>query len=1605
MPADTRYTWAIPTYTGTVTGGVSGSNIPASISGSLLNRTNTTQTATYMVGATTLSAGCVGKNFTIIVTVPPTAEITTMSTVICSGTTFVVTPTNAINGIVPAGTLYTWSVPNSTGSITGGISVSNYPMAVTGSLFNRTNTAQTVTYSVIPSSGACTGAAFTVVVTLYATPEISQMNGIVPSNTLYSWDVPSYNAPIFGGQSETDKLHIFGNLNTLATIQVEAYYRVTPRLDNCVGSAFTLTVFLCPVPAITEMSTVTCSGSFFSVTPTDGVNGLVPVNTVFRWNLPTTTATITGGQSGQGQSIVFGVLRNTMNTTQTATYVVIPNVKNCGDGPAFTVTVTIPPTAEISTMSAVTCSGVAFVVTPTNITNGIVPAGTVYSWSAPSLTGTATGGLSATNYPTIVTGNLLNRTNTVQTATYIVTPTSGSCTGASFSVIVTLNPTPEINNMGRTTCNGVPFNASPVNGGDGIVPLNTLYSWNLPSYTGSITGGQSDTDKFFVSGTLSTSSVVSVEAYYRITPRLGNCTGSIFTLTVYLNPTPAINAMSAVTCSGTPFVVTPTNIVNGLVPVGTVYRWDPPTFTASITGGQSAFGQTSIFGTLRNTVNSFQTATYVVIPSIVNCGDGVPFTVTVVLAPKPEINSITTTICSGFTFTVNPTNGTNGIVPAGTTYTWSEPIFTGTVTGGASVTNNPTTIYGKLLNRTNIAQTVTYNVLPYSGNCPGSPFTVNVTLYPVPEITTMSSVTCSGQPFVVTPTNEINGIVPNGTVYKWGMPTYTASITGGQTAANQTSVFGSLRNSVNSLQTATYIVTPSISNCGDALSFTVIVTIPPTAEITTITRVTCSGVPFVVTPTNGVNGIVPNGTLFSWLAPSFTGTVTGGIAVSTNPMIVTGNLLNRTNTVQTVTYYVTPISGECTGAQFTVLVTLYPTPEITEMSRVTCSGVPFVVTPTNGVNGIVPAGTLYTWSLPSFTGSVTGGTSGTNVPNSLYGSLLNRTNSVQTITYLVTPSTTSVNCTGANFTVIVVLQPKAEIQMMTTVTFSTIPFVVTPTNGINGIVPDGSSYSWNLPNFSASITGGATATNYPLNVTGTLVNKTNTTQTATYLVTPYSGECVGAAFTTLVYLDPIPEITAMSVVTCSGVTFVVTPTNNTNGIVPADTRYSWSVPTFTGTVTGGVSASNVSTIIFGTLLNRTNSTQTVTYFVTPNTASGAFVGKPFTIIVTLPPTAEILTISTVTCSGFPFVVTPTNDANGIVPNGTVYTWNLPVFTGSVTGGASATNYPTIVTGTLFNKTNTAQAITYTITPTSGNCIGAAFTLNVTLNPTPEITPMSTVTCSGVPFVVTPTNGLNGIVPVGTTFSWSMPTTTATMTGGASASNVLYNVLGTLRNTVNTTQTATYIVTPNITNCGDGKPFTLVVTLPPTAEITTMSTVTCSGTPFVVTPTNGTNGIVPAGTVYSWMVPSYTGTVTGGASASNIPTIVYGSLLNRTNTVQTVTYTILPNSVNCAGAAFTVVVTLNPTPEITAMSTVTCSGVLFVVTPVNNTNGIVPAATKYSWAIPTTTFYLSGGVADLNKSSIFGTLNNSTNIQQSAVYIISPAAGNCEWKYYSCWYNL
>ena len=488
-------------------------------------------------------------------------------------------------------------------------------------------------------------------------------------------------------------------------------------------------VTVIPRPDVTDMTETTCSGEPFRVTPVDGINGFIPDVTTYSWDAPIVTGGLTGGASGTDSDDITGNLTNPTNTTQTATYTVTPTHNGC-DGDPFEVVVTINPIATIDDQTVEVCTGDTFDITPVNVTDGIVPAGTTYTWESPSMTGGLTGGTAGSG--SAISGTLTNLTNTQQTATYTVTPTSGTCIGPNFTVNVTVDPGPNIDDLTTSVCSEETFTVTPANETDGIVPSGTTYTWGTPSVTGGLTGGAAGSGSS-ITGTLTNTTNTTQTATYTVTPSAGGCIDDTFLVTVTVDPKPDVTDITETVCSDDSFTITP---IVGLIPAGTTYSWEPPVVTGGLTGGASGADSEDIIGNLTNPTNFPQTATYTVTPTSGDC-TGPDFTVTVTVDPIASIGNQTLEVCTGDSFTIIPANGTDGIVPAGTTYSWGAPNVTGGLTGGTS--GGGTEIIGTLENPTNTQQTATYTVTPTSNGCDGPNFTVTITIDPEPNISDIST--------------------------------------------------------------------------------------------------------------------------------------------------------------------------------------------------------------------------------------------------------------------------------------------------------------------------------------------------------------------------------------------------------------------------------------------------------------------------------------------------------------------------------------------------------------------------------------------------------------------------------------------------------------------------------------------------------------------------------------------------------------------------------------------------------------------------------------------------------------------------------------------------
>lgn len=512
----------------------------------------------------------------------------------------------------------------------------------------------------------------------------------------------------------------------------------------------------------------------------------------------------------------------------------------------------------------------------------------------------------------------------------------------------------------------------------------------------------------------------------------------------------------------------------------------------------------------------------------------------------------------------------------------------------------------------------------------------------------------------------------------------------------------------------------------------------------------------------------------------------------------------------------------------------------------------------------------------------------------------------------------------------------------------------------------GSTYAWSV----IPITGGngtITGTGSSVTILWTSVG----TCTLQVVETNAAG-CIGPPVTIVVTVHPTPDVipTPASQTICSNSSTSIALTGSVAG-----TTFSW---TFTvspaGSVTGASAGSG--NAISQPLINTTPNPATVTYTVTPS-ANGC-PGLPVNVTVTVNPTPVALATpaAQTICSN-----TSTNIALSSTTALTTFTWTVAVSpAGSVTG-ASAGGGNTI-SQPLIDITPNPATVTYTVIPSANGCPGLPVTVLITVNPTPVAiaTPAAQTICSSNSTSV----ALSSATAL-TTYTWTVNVAPAgSITGATAGSGNL--ISQPLLNVTPNPATATYTVTPSANGC-TGLPLLVVITVNPTPNVTATPSLQtlCSAGITGISLTSTT-----AGTTFGWTAAvSPAGSVTG-SFASNGNTIAQ-TLTNLTPDPAFVTYSITPTANGCAGLPIIVVVTVNPTPNVTATpgSQSICSMGTTSIALSSST-----ALTLFNWTVAISPAGSISGAFNGNGSTISQTLTNSTPSPATVTYTVTPIANGC-----------
>ncbi len=1610
-----RYTWTVtdnPDVTGETASAGNGQNAGTPIVQPLTNTSDNAQKVTFTITPWTVNEfnnnSCPGSSINVDIWIEPTLIIAGNNDTICNGgiTDLPVTSMNTTT----KGMRYTWTVtdnPDVTGEAGSAGKGQNMGTLIQQTLINSSPDAQLVTYTITPwtisasDNNACAGTPISLdvwvepTITLAATGDTICNGGTtdIPVTSLntttrgirYTWtytdnpDVTGETASAATGQNIGSVLSQTLTNNSISAQRVN--YIITPwTIDEyngnaCAGTPISVDVWIEPSPVITAPGDTLCNGDATSIlvssanTSTSGIR--------YTWTV-TDNPDVTGetASAGNGQNAgtpIVQPLTNTSDNAQKVTFTITPwtvnefNNNSC-PGSSINVDIWIEPTLIIAGNNDTICNGgiTDLPVTSMNTTT----KGMRYTWTVtdnPDVTGEAGSAGKGQNMGTLIQQTLINSSPDAQLVTYTITPwtisasDNNACAGTPISLDVWIEPTITLAATGDTICNG----------GTTDIPVTSLNT----------------------------------------TTR-----GIRYTWTYTDNP-------------------------------------DVTGETASAATGQNIGSVLS--QTLTNNSISAQRVNYIITPWTIdeyngNACAGTPISVDVWIEPSPVITAPGDTLCNGDATSILVSSANTST--SGIRYTWTvtdNPDVTGETASAGNGQNAGTPIVQPLTNTSDNAQKVTFTITPWTVNefnnnsCPGSSINVDIWIEPTLIIAGNNDTICNGG-ITDLPVTSMN-TTTKGMRYTWTV-TDNPDVTGEAGSAGKGQNMGTLIqqtliNSSPDAQLVTYTITPwtisaSDNNACAGTPISLDVWIEPTITLVATGDTICDGGTTII-PVTSTNTTTA-GIRYTWTVTG-NGNITGASASAGNGNDISVPLAqaldNTSSDKQMVTFTLTPFTVDengnnaCPGTPISVDVWVEPTVLIAATGDTICDGgtTDIPVTSTNTTT----AGIRYTWTVTS-NGNITGASAsagnGNDISVPLAQALDNTSSDKQMVTYTLTPFTVDENgnnaCAGTPISVDVWVEPTVIVTASgdTLCNGGTTNVQVTSTN----TTTNGIRYIWAVtdnPHISGESNSIGNGQNIGTSVIQTLINNSDSAQKVTYTLTPYTldeqgnNACPGTPISIDIWIEPTATLLATGDTICNGGTtdIPVTSINTTT----KGMRYTWTFidnPNVTGESASTGFGQDMGTVLAQTLTNSMPDAQKVTYTLTPWTinqnSANTCAGAPVNIDVWVEPTVIVTASGDTLCNGGTtnVQVTSTNTTT----NGIRYIWAVtdnPHISGESNSIGNGQNIGTSVIQTLINNSDSAQKVTYTLTPYTldeqGNnaCPGTPISIDIWIEPTATLFATGDTICNGgttdipVTSINTTTNGMR--------YTWTFidnPNVT-----GESASTGFGQDMGTvlaqtLTNSMPDAQKVTYTLTPwtinqNSANTCAGAPVNIDVWVEPTAIVTATGDTLCNGgtTNVQVTSTNTTtNGIR-----YIWAVtdnPHISGESNSIGNGQNIGTSVIQTLINNSDSAQKVTYTLTPYTLDeqgnnaCPGTPISIDVWIEPTARViaTLQKDTICSGDFTSIDLHSPSIPTRPVKIRYYTQVP---FGLSvnpaNGSAMNNDTILTETFVNTTDTAKQVVFIITP----------------
>jgi len=1077
----------------------------------------------------------------------------------------------------------------------------------------------------------------------------------------------------------------------------------------------------------------------------------------------------------------------------------------------------------------------------------------------------------------------------------------------------------------------------------------TAYNWNMP-------GGTPSSSNQANPGSV----VYNSAGTFTITASATNACGttnSSTNLTVKPRPTPSITSGPSSVCINS---TTTYETQSGM----TGYTW-------SVTSGviNSGSGTNSISVTWTTVGNGSVSVNFT---NANGCPAQSPTVFPVTVNPLPVVTlSGTTEVCVGGTGTYTTESGMSN-------YLWQVS------PGGIITTPNPSTSHTITVQWTQSGTGwVKVNYDDGNGCSAAQPtqLTVNVWSLPTPAILTGPASVCHNQTAQYTTTSGMSN-------YSWSLnPPSAGTLTGANTATVSVQWNNTGTQNITATLTVSYTDNHGCTGTGSGMQITI--KPRPTATATPQSQEICSGSNF--TPIQLSSNI--SGTTFTW-----SGSTTGGISLpsglqngSGNPIQSNSSLTNTNNTLETVTFNITPTADGCSGNQIQATIGVKPLPQLTfnptthdpicsgsstnpitfnsNLSNTTYS---LTVSNPSSVNGVLSAGPVS--ALPSHT--LTLPSPGTTQA---------------TVTYTVTPSASG--CNGTPQSISIQVNPLGIVG--NTVLEKTI--CSGEQVGIT-LVPGGSAstqFSWTASLYSGSASGFSNGSGTTIN---DIINNTgNGAAVVKYTVTPTLNGCQGTPKVFTVTILPSPSITftpSSPQVICAGSTTpsIQLSTSTTGYTVNYSWQASASSPSVTMSTQTGGPGQVPGTIQPFTINSTSNNVETVT--ITVSASVGSCPSVPYTYNITVNPSPGVIfnpQTPQSLCSGASTQpIQLTSNVSGVS-----FQWNAQASSPNVQNFITSGNQASIPSQQPTNSGNTNETITYSVSAIySGggfSCPGQTQTYQITVKPLPQIssvTPQSQTKCPGSNSE--PINFQSTVS--GTTYQWTGSASGTILPSGfqTGTQNPIPSISN-LTNTGTSPATITFNITPSAQGCiGSAAEATITINPSPTISLSPAThPAICSGESTQQISISSNLGNTNY-TLSSTATPNNIQGVASSLSGNNIPshTLTLPAAYYQSGTV---TYTITPTTNGCQGAPASIGIQVKPLGDIsnTQLTKTICSGQNVSINLTSNVSG-----TNFSW----TATLVSGSISGFNSGS--GTqindilVNNGTAAGQ-VKYTVVPNASNCQ----------